>query len=47
MFGDQRWYTHTALDYANNQRDVLTCFLDDGRLVLTNNGAERALKTIA
>jgi transposase len=47
LFKDQRGYTRTALEYANNQRDVLTRFFDDGRLVLTNNGAERALKTIA
>jgi hypothetical protein len=47
FFSDKRGYTRTALEYANNQRDVLTRFFDDGRLVLTNNGAERALKTIA
>lgn len=28
-------------------RDVLTRFFDDGRLVLSNNGAERALKGVA
>jgi transposase len=46
-FKDQRGYTRTALEYANNQRDVLVRFFDDGRLVLTNNGAERAIKSIA
>jgi transposase len=46
-FGEQRGYTRTALGYARNQRVPLTRFFDDGRLVLTNNGAERALKTIA
>ena len=47
LFKDQRGYTRTALEYANNQKDVLTRFFDDGRLVLSNNGAERAIKTIA
>jgi transposase len=47
LFAEQRGYTRTALEYANNQREVLTRFFDDGRLVLTNSGAERALKTIA
>jgi transposase len=47
LYRDQRGYTRTALEYANNQREVLTRFFDDGRLVLTNNGAERALKTVA
>jgi transposase len=47
IFSHQRGYTRSALEYANNQRDVLTRFFDDGRLVLTNNGAERAIKAIA
>jgi transposase len=47
VFRDRRGYTRSALEYANNQRDVLTRFFDDGRLVLTNNGAERAIKAIA
>jgi transposase len=47
LYRDQRGYTRTALEYANNQREVLTRFFDDGRLVFTNNGAERALKTVA
>lgn len=32
---------------ANTRHAVLTSFFDDGRLVLTNHGAERALKTVA
>jgi transposase len=47
VFTDQRGYTRTALEYAQNQRHALVRFFDDGRLVLTNNGAERAIKTIA
>lgn len=47
LYKDQRGYARTALEYANNQRDALTRFFEDGKLVLTNNGAERALKTIA
>ncbi len=47
IFEHQRGYTRTALVYACNQRDVLNRFFDDGRLVLTNNGAERAIKAIA
>lgn len=47
LFDSQRGYTRSALTYANNQRDALTRFFDDGRLVLTNNGAERAVKSIA
>jgi hypothetical protein len=47
LFKDQRGLARTALEYANNQREVLTRFFDDGRLVLTNNGAERAIKAIA
>lgn len=46
-FEGQRGYTRTALKYAKNQRSALTCFFDNGKLVLTNNGAERAVKAIA
>lgn len=46
-YRDQRGYARTALEYANNQCPSLTRFFDDGKLVLTNNGAERALKTVA
>jgi hypothetical protein len=37
----------SALGYALNQRVALRRFLEDGRLRLENNGAERALRTIA
>lgn len=47
VFRDQRGYTRSALEYAHNQRDALKRFFDDGRLVLTNNGAERAIKAVA
>lgn len=47
VFKDQRGYTRSALEYARNQCDVLKRFFDDGRLVLTNNGAERAIKSVA
>lgn len=47
IFEDQRGYTRSALTYASNQREVLSRFFDNGRLVLTNNGAERAIKAIA
>jgi transposase len=46
-YSGQRGYLRTALEYAHNQRQALTCFFDDGRLVLSNNGAERALKAVA
>ena len=47
LYKDQRGYARTSLEYAHNQQDVLTRFFDDGRLVLSNNGAERALKGVA
>lgn len=47
VFKEQRGYTRTALEYAHNQREALTRFFEDGRLVLSNNGAERAVKPIA
>jgi transposase len=47
LFADRRGYTRTALGYANNQKHALERFFDDGRLVLSNNGAERAIKAIA
>jgi hypothetical protein len=37
----------TAFGYALRQRDALRRFLDDGRLRLENNAAERALRPIA
>lgn len=36
-----------ALTYMINQWQALSRFLDDGRLEIDNNGAERALRTIA
>lgn len=46
-FHGRRGFTRSALEYARNQREALTRFFDDGRLVLTNNGAERAIKAVA
>ncbi len=42
-----RGYLSTALGYAHNQAAALRRFLDDGRLKLENNAAERALRPIA
>ena len=36
-----------AIAYSLNRRDALARFLDDGRLCLSNNAAERALRGIA
>jgi len=36
-----------AMDYMLKRWDAFTCFLDDGRICLTNNAAERALRGIA
>ena len=47
IYQDQRGLVRTALEYVHNQRQALTRFFEDGRLVLTNSGAERALKTVA
>lgn len=46
-FKDQRGLVRTALEYAHNHCDALQRFFDDGRLVLTNNWAERAFKPVA
>jgi len=46
-FKDQRGYLRTALGYARNQRDALQRFLDDGRLIMDNSRAERAIKHVA
>jgi transposase len=43
---DQRGYVRTALEYAHNQRAALEKFFAHGRLVLTNNAAERAFKFV-
>jgi transposase len=37
----------SALGYAHRQREPLSRFLDDGRLVLDNNRSERALRSVA
>jgi transposase len=39
--------TAKAIDYSLNRWPALSRFLDDGRLCLTNNAAERALRSIA
>jgi transposase len=36
-----------AMNYMLNRWDTFTRFLDDGRICLTNNAAERALRGIA
>ncbi len=36
-----------AISYSLKRWPALTCFLDDGRICMTNNGAERALRGIA
>jgi transposase len=46
-FKDQRGLVRTALEYSHNHCDALQRFFDDGRLVLTNNRAERAFKPVA
>jgi transposase len=46
-FSGQRGLVRTALEYAHNQRLALQRFFADGRLVLSNNWAERAIKPIA
>jgi hypothetical protein len=47
QFAQQRGYVRTALEYAHNQKEALIRFFEDGRLVLTNSGAERAIKFVA
>jgi transposase len=46
LFKEQRGYVRSALEYTHNQRDALLRFLDDGKLVLTNNRSERAIKSV-
>jgi hypothetical protein len=43
----QRGFVASALGYAVRQEGALRRFLDDGRLKMDNNGAERALRRIA
>jgi transposase len=40
-FRGQRGYLRTALEYAHNQRDALTRFFEDGRLVLSSRVGDR------
>ena len=42
-----RGVVSSALGYARNQAGPLRRFLDDGRLRLENNAAERALRPVA
>jgi len=44
---DQRGLLRSALGYVLRQKDALTRFLDDGRLVLDNNRSERELRRVA
>jgi hypothetical protein len=44
---NQRGLVASAFGYAVRQEQALRRFLDDGRLVMTNNGSERALRAIA
>jgi transposase len=39
--------TTKAINYSLNRWDAFTRFLDDGRLCLSNNAAERELRTVA
>ena len=47
LFKDTRGLLASAFGYAVRQQDALCRFLDDGRLPLTNNHSERALRGIA
>jgi transposase len=44
---NQRGLLRSALGYANNQKDALMRFLEDGRLKMDNNASERALRRVA
>jgi transposase len=39
--------TAKAIDYSLKRWQVFTCFLDDGRLCMSNNAAERELRAVA
>jgi hypothetical protein len=43
----ERGYLRTAVGYATRQREALSRFLDDGRLVMDNNRSERGLRRVA
>ncbi len=47
MKGSPNAYTAQAIDYALKRWPALTRFLEDGRLSLSNNAAERALRVVA
>ena len=44
---EQRGLLRSALGYVLRQKDGLSCFLEDGRLEMTNNRSERALRSVA
>jgi len=44
---DRRGPLRSALGYVVRQADALRCFLEDGRLPLTNNHSERELRRVA
>jgi transposase len=46
LFEHQRGYVRSALEYTHNHREALVRFLEDGKLVLTNNRSERAIKSV-
>jgi hypothetical protein len=39
-------FTPTSIDYMLKRRPAFTRFLDDGRVCLSNNAVERALRSI-
>ena len=39
--------TAKAVNYCLSRWDAFTCFLDDGRLCMSNNAAERELRSVA
>jgi len=43
----QRGMLRSAIGYCVRQKEALMCFLDDGRLEMTNNRSERQLRKIA
>ena len=45
--GQVRGLVATALGYARNQESALLRFLESGRLPMTNNGSESALRSVA
>lgn len=50
LWGDgklERGLLRSALGYAHRNKDALMRFLDDGRLAMTNNHAERNLRRVA